>query len=261
MKHMKTVFLIDCDGTLYRGDTVIEGAVEFINYLNKNDYQYLLITNCPLHSSAELSLKLLKMGMSVQHNKIITSGMVTAYFLKNEFNINNVSILGSEALKCEFVKQKIEIKDIKPNAVVLGYDPYMNYKRLSKAVQMLHEGALLFSTNADNCIPLGDIFVPHTGALTAAVECASGKKAITFGKPQHYMADYCCKLLSVEMSQFVMVGDRLDTDIAFAENLGFPSFLINRELSNVQNLCTFGISPRKIFNNLRELVQFMNCEF
>lgn len=250
---MKPVFLIDCDGTLYCGSKAVPYAREFIEYLNINDYEYLLLTNCPFHSASSLSKKLSEMKINVNSNHIVTSGIVTAHYLKKQYNIKRAYVLGSNALKNEFKKLGIKIGIKNPDAVVIGHDPSMQYNQLEKAVQLVYRGARLFSTNSDNCIPSDNTIVPHTGSITAAVEYASGKKAITFGKPEHYMVDFAVELLSAQKNHLIMVGDRLDTDIQFAVNCGIKSYLVQAEI-NQGNDNNHDVFPTNVYQNLYEII-------
>ena len=228
---MKTVFLMDLDGTLYSGKNPLPYAPEFINYLNANNYKYLALTNCPSKTQKQVSKKLRAMKIDIAPDRILTSGMAAAKILSEKYMIESAFVLGTNALKQEFKKRGVPVNGKNARAVVVGYDTALTYKKLSRAVVLVNSGAMLFATNIDNDIPFGNARIPHTGAIAKAIEFAAGKECVYIGKPQPHMLEIACEMLDCDKSDCVMIGDRLDTDIAFAVNSGIESYHITNGFS------------------------------
>ena len=172
------IFLLDLDGTLYSGDRALPHAVEFVASLNAKGYPYMALTHCPSKTQAQISDKLVNMGISIGLERILTSGMVTARVLKDVYSVTTAYVLGTAPLKRELEKLGITVRDDYSEAVVVGYDIGLTYDSLTHAAHLAREGALLFATNIDNSIPYGDKRVPHTGAIAKAVEFAAQKECI-----------------------------------------------------------------------------------
>ena len=246
-------FLLDLDGTLYSGDRVLPHAPEFIEYLKAKGYGYIALTNCPSKTQKQVSNKLVNMGIDISPEQVLTSGMATAKVLNNNFSISSAYVLGTAPLKMELEKQGIVIREQSVKAVVIGYDTGLTYDSLTLAAHLARMGAMLFATNIDNSIPHGGRRIPHTGAMAKAVEFAAEKECIYIGKPQTYMFDIAHAMLRGDKSSYVMVGDRLDTDILFAKNCGIKSCWVYGEGPKPQDIPQ-ELIPDVIASNLSEVL-------
>ena len=257
--NRKKVYLIDLDGTLYSGDIALPYASQFVEFLNDNKYKYLALTNCPSRTQRQVSKKLLAMNVMVKPKDVLTSGMATAKILSEEYKIKSAYVLGTWPLKNELKKQGIKIQKESAQAVVVGFDTTLTYKKLSHAAILVNHGAMLFSTNIDSDTPKGNENVPHTGPIAKALEFATGKKCIYIGKPETHMLDIACKILSCNKDECVMLGDRVDTDVTFARNCGIASYLVLRETNDYSGL-NEELTPSCIFKNLLEVIEKEKAE-
>ncbi|VDN23773.1 unnamed protein product [Cylicostephanus goldi] len=113
-----------------------------------------------------------------------------------------------------------------PKAVVCSYDGHLSYPKIQKAATFLKRpGVEFLVTNEDYTFPgpYPDIVVPGAGTTSAAVRAVSGRVPIVIGKPHKPIADFLKKHHHIDASKTVMFGDRLDTDIQFANDNGFTS--------------------------------------
>lgn len=249
-------YLIDLDGTLYKGQTKVDYADIFVNYLNKNNRKYLFVTNCPLNSPKIIAEKLKKMGIDADCDSVLTSGMVCSdYLLKKQYG-KSIYVIGSPALKCELNKAGFELVENNPDVVVVGYDKDFTYEKMEKASISIRAGAVFVGTNIDNTIPYGNTFVPHTGSILASIIAATDKVPICIGKPSEFMLYSAIKKLDCQKNDCVVIGDRLDTDILFAVNNGIPGFLVLTGTTDLKMLAQSEIKPEKVFNNLNDIIEF-----
>ncbi|VDN27405.1 unnamed protein product [Dibothriocephalus latus] len=230
-------FMFDLDGTLWTPSGVIPGAIELVSYLKESGRQCLLITNNSSKSIDQNYEKCRKLGLPVDKSDIICTAAVAAYYLSKKGIRGPVYVLGREGLASEFDKLGISyfgigeesttVFDFDPTAldnrtqaVLSGYDPYFNYTKLMKAATLIGRGCPFYATNEDSRLPASGYVLPGTGSLVAAVRVASGKEPVVLGKPHKPIFDYIVETRNINPEQTIMVGDRLDTDIAFGNNFG-----------------------------------------
>jgi len=245
-------FCIDLDGTLYKGSHPIKHAAEFLDTLRTRNIKHIALTNCPERSAEGVSDRLKAMGITVAPENVLSAGMTAASMLKDK-GINAVYVLGSDALKRECTSRGIEVRDHDVQAVLVGYYTDFCYDHLKTACMLALEGAELFCTNPDNTIPQGNTFIPHSGAIAAALECATGKRCVYIGKPGTYMLKDAIEIMSCNKEDIYMVGDRLDTDIMFGINCGVKTCLVLTGTTTRQMVDNSDIKPDYIFEDLAEL--------
>lgn len=253
-------YLIDLDGTLYRGMTKIEYADIFIKYLNDNSRKYLFVTNCPLNSQKEIAEKLKSMGIDADSQRVLNSAMATRDYLVKAGCGKKIYIIGSKALKDELFNWGFNIVESDPDIVVVGYDREFTYKKLEKACLFIRGGAQFIGTNIDATIPSGNTFIPHTGSILASISKSTGVEPICIGKPARYMLKSAAKILGCREADCAVIGDRLDTDMAFAINNGIPGYLVLTGTTDMSMLSKSYIKPDMVFDNLLELIKYESME-
>lgn len=246
------VYLVDMDGTIYRGSDPILHAKEFISYLQQKGRKFLLVTNCPGNSTDVLIEKVRNMGIYIGQNNIISSGDVTAEFLCSS-TYKRIYLIGSDALKEKLTGKGINVVTEDADCVVVGYDQAFDYKKMKEATQFILDGAEFICTNCDFTIPEGDKVVPHTGSIAAAIEAATGIKPVYMGKPEHYLLDAVVQRFGCDRSKCCIIGDRLDTDIYFGVKQNIISFLVLTGVTNPEMLKYSTIQPTKVFEDLSEV--------
>jgi HAD superfamily hydrolase (TIGR01457 family) len=252
----KLNYLIDMDGTLYHGREPIQFAKEFIQYLNENNRSYLLATNCPWHSPAELVKKLLSMDIQVGEENILTSGQAAASYLARVYPGARAYVVGTPALKKELLSLGIQIVQDQPDCVVVGHDPDFTYEKMKKAARFIIGGAAFVVTNGDSTIPAEDGIVPHTGAIAASIETASGIKPLIIGKPEGEFLNEAFHRLNCTKESCCIIGDRLDTDILTGVRHGILSYLVMTGVTDEKELEQSPIRPSRVFGNLKDIIDF-----
>lgn len=254
LNYKNLIYLIDMDGTIYRGSLPIPHVKEFIRYLQDNNRKFLMVTNCPGSSKKKRVDKLSAMGIEVTEDKIISFGDATVDYLINNTKFSRFYLIGSKALEELFIQRGLEIVHENPDCVVVGYDVNFTYDKLKKAVNFILNGAGFISTNIDNTIPEGSQLIPHTGAITASIEAATGAKPVIIGKPERYLLDTAIDRLHCSKEQCCVIGDRLDTDIYFGVKQNILSFLVLTGVTKKEMLEDSIIQPTKVFDDLSQLM-------
>lgn len=207
-------YLIDLDGTIFRGDEVIPGAVEFIYKLIEKQLPYVFITNNSSYTADLLIDKLTKMNIPAKKENILTSSIATAKYLKQSKEQVKCFMIGEIGLKQALKDENIVMTNQHVTHVVMGIDRQITYDKLAMATDFVRKGATLISTNKDLAIPSETGFKPGNGALTSVVSLSSGKEPLFIGKPAKNMIQIGLNMLNCKAKEVLLIGDNYFTDIA-----------------------------------------------
>ena len=220
--------LFDLDGTVYRGQSPIEGAVNFINRLKKNDIKYKFITNRSDRSSEEVSAHLNRMGIISTPGSVIASAMGVAAHTKGR----RVYVLGSDNLRDCIRGSEAIITGDQPEDVVIGFDGKINFDDIRDVCQKIFLGARFLATNPDVWIQSELGIVPENGSILAVITSITKIQPIIIGKPNSPMIEIAFSDPDIKRDSAIIIGDNLDTDIAAANSIGLRSILLLTGVTN-----------------------------
>jgi phosphoglycolate/pyridoxal phosphate phosphatase family enzyme len=223
-------WLIDLDGVVYVGDDPLPGAPEALRAIRGRGAGVLFVTNDPRSSREEYARRLAGLGVPTEPDDVVTSGSATADYLRREgLSGHAVFVMGSSALKAEMVRvgcRVVEGRDgLDAEVVVVGGHAGFDYAELAVGSIAARRGARLVATNRDATFPTPDGPAPAVGAIVAAVETASGRRAIAVGKPEPLMFELARERLP-DRERVVVVGDRLDVDVLGGHRAGLATILV-----------------------------------
>ena len=248
------LFLLDMDGTLYLGDEVLPGAVEFIKKLAGSGKKYIYLTNNSSRAGKDYVNRLQGLGFPCERENVFTSGMATAMYLLEKYPEKTVYPVGTAAFCRELESYGVVLGENDPAAVVVGFDRELTYEKLEKAVHHLRHGADFIAANPDWVCPMpGDEVLPDCGSICALLTASTGKEPIYIGKPNRNMVDIISKSLNIPNHRIACVGDRLYTDIAVAKNAGAVSVLVLSGETTREMLSASPIKADYVFENVAEL--------
>jgi len=218
-------FLIDMDGVLVEGKTIIPGADKFIDKLKKQNRKFLVLTNNPLYTPRDLAHRLQEAGIDIEETQIFTSALATAAFLHNQRPDGKAFVLGESGLTEAIHNIGYIITDINPDYVVLGETMAYDFQGIKKAIRLIYNsGARFIATNPDPSGPSEGGIVPACGAMAALIESASGVSPLFIGKPNALMMRTALNYLNVHSEETIMIGDRMDTDIVAGVTSGMEQY-------------------------------------
>ena len=220
------VILLDLDGVLYRWPEPIPGAAEAVAALRKAGKRIAFVTNNSSRTPAQVVERLASVGVDADRAEVVSSALVTATILA-ERGIGSAFVIGEEGLVEALTDAGIGVVDSseRVDAVVVGFDRGADYTTLKEASVLVQRGVALVASNADPSFPApGGESWPGAGALLAAIETTTGTRGEVFGKPEAPLFERA--LASAGGGRALVVGDRLDTDIAGASRLGWDSALV-----------------------------------
>ena len=223
-------YLIDLDGTLYLGTEIIEGAVEFIQYLKDNCKNYVFLTNNSSKNSDSYAKKLTNLGIPCSPNEVFTSGEATALTLSLIKKNANVYVVGTSDLHSEISAAGLNIingTNTAPDFVALGFDTTLTYEKIRTACDFIRNGVPFYATQPDiNCLIEGNKLLPNCGAITDMFIASTGISPTIIGKPNLFIMDACFKKYGFKKGETLMIGDRLYTDIASGLKYGIKTALV-----------------------------------
>lgn len=231
-------YAFDLDGTLYRGNEVVPGAQEAISNLELKGAKVLFVTNNSGLMRADYVTKLVKFGFGASEDQVVTSGLVAAHHCLAR-GLNRVFVVGEPGLVGTLREQGVGVvnSDEKGNinldtdgaqAVVSGIcRAALSYQLLDAAMQVAMSTQKYIACNSDLTYPVENgRFCPGSGSIVAAIEACSGVKATVVGKPQPTMLVESLRNLGIDPADTLMVGDRMDTDIACGVAAGADTCLV-----------------------------------
>ncbi len=246
-------YLIDMDGVLVHGKTLVPGADQFIERLKKAKCKFLILTNNSTYTPADLAHRLQTSGLQIEKDTIFTSAMATALFLHSQKPNGTAYVIGESGLTEALHDLGYVLTSAKPDYVVLGETHSYNIEQLTKAIRLVEQGAHFIATNPDPNGPGSEGTVPATGAVAALIERASGKQPFYIGKPNPIMMRLALNFMGAHSENTVMIGDRMDTDMVAGLQSGMETILVLSGVTRPEMVPTFPYQPSKIVNSVADI--------
>jgi len=231
-------FIFDLDGTIYTEEKLIPGADATINYLKKKGKKIVFISNKTTGTSYDYYLLLKSFNINVHQDEIINSSVVIKKFLKNNFSGKTFFAIGEKKFIEEIEREGLLFsKDPgKIELVIITLDRTLNFNKIEIAARSIEKGARFFAANIDNTCPVLDGEITDAGVTISALEKRTHKKLeLHFGKPSKFMFDEIKARLKTDNSKILLVGDRLETDIAMGNIFGIDTALVSTGIKNIEN--------------------------
>lgn len=249
--------LLDLDGTVYRGSTAVPGAAETIKVTREAGVPVRFVTNNASRSPFEVADHLVELGIPVEQAEVCTSAQAAAAVLADRLPPKAiVLVVGADSLADEVRQVGLTpTRETTPEvaAVVQGLDKTLGWRELSEAVLAVRAGALWVACNVDLTLPTERGLVIGNGALVAAVEAATGQRPEVAGKPNRPLMDQAAR--SANSSRPLVVGDRLDTDIAGAHAADFDALMVFTGVSTPLDLLIGDLRPRYLAADLTAMTE------
>ena len=249
----KKGFICDMDGVLYHGNILLNGAAEFVKWLQKEKKEYLFLTNNSSMTKRELHQKLYRMGLDVPENRFYTSALATAEFLKKQAPGCSAYVVGEAGLLNALYDAGVTMNDVNPDYVVIGEGRGYSLDTLTKAVNLILGGARLIGANYDVTGNIEKGIAPACRALVAPIEMATGSKAYFCGKPNPLMMRTGLNLLKCHSENAVVIGDRMDPDIVAGTESGVDTVLVLSGVSDRKTPLKYAYQPTMIMNGVGEI--------
>ena len=249
------VVLLDLDGTLYRGSEPIPGAPEAVRRLRAMRKTVAFVTNNSSRTPEAVAGHLESVGIEAAPDEVTTSALVTADLLV-ERGAKIAFVVGETGLRTALTAAGIRVAPddaLDVDVVAVGLDRSIDYARLRAASILVERGATLVASNGDASFPAADGSAwPGAGAILAAIQTTTGAPADIVGKPHPPLLRGA--LARAGGGRPLVVGDRLDTDIAGAARLGWDSALVLTGISTREDVTTASSLPRYVVDSVVAIV-------
>ncbi|GAA5350332.1 TIGR01457 family HAD-type hydrolase [Streptococcus uberis] len=246
-------YLIDLDGTIYKGRERIPAGERFIQRLQEQEIPYLLVTNNTTRTP-QMVQDMLAQQFNIQTplETIYTATMATLDYMKDMNRGQTAYVIGETGLKSAISEAGyIEDKE-NPAYVVVGLDSQVTYDMLATATLAIAKGALFIGTNPDLNIPTERGLMPGAGSLVALLEAATRVKPVFIGKPNAIIMNKALDILQVERSEAIMVGDNYLTDIMAGIQNDIASLLVTTGFTKAEEVPNLPIQPDYVVASLDE---------
>jgi 4-nitrophenyl phosphatase len=222
--------LLDMDGVLWRAYQPIIDLKDLFNRIEALGSRAYCISNNSTITVTSYQEKLSEMGVDLDLDQIVSAAVASADFLSRNIPENgSIFLIGEDGLRETLLDSGFRINEddqSQVDAVVVGLDFKINYLKLTHAANLIRSGALFIGTNPDKTFPVPGGVYPGAGTIIKAVSTASGKEPIIMGKPEPFLYNLIMERARSKPNETLMVGDRLDTDILGAQQLGIQTALV-----------------------------------
>lgn len=249
-------FLLDLDGVVFRGDAAIPGASEAIEELRNRGRRVVFITNNSARTPQGVADVLGSLGVPASPDEVVTSAQAAVPLVRDLIGPGgSVFAVGEDGVRAALGDGGFTVLEGEPDqadAVVVGWDRRADYDTLRIASVLVQRGARLVATNGDSSYPApGGELWPGAGALLAAITETTGATAAVAGKPHRPLFD--AALERAGTTHALVVGDRIETDIAGASAAGLDAVLVLSGAAGPGQLLDHDALPVAILDDLSGL--------
>jgi HAD superfamily hydrolase (TIGR01450 family) len=256
----KKLFLLDMDGTIYLGDQLFDGTLDFLHTVREQGGKYLFATNNSSRSVTAYVDRLKRMGIDAETDDFLTSVDALIWYLRGKYDDALIYAFGTKTFREQLSEAGFHITDKLEDGIsllVCGFDTELTFQKLEDACILLGKGVDFVATNPDWVCPTSYGSVPDCGSVCEMLFRATGRRPKFIGKPEPEMA-----LLSMERYGYppeatVLIGDRIYTDIACGVNAGIDTAFVLSGEGVPEDIEKFHIQPTGIYENIREIFQRM----
>ncbi len=248
--------VLDVDGTVVRGDEPIPGAPGGYRHLVEAGVDPLFVSNNPTKPAAAYVDRLGNAGFDVDADRVFTAGTVTTEYLRTRHADDDLLVIGESGLLEQLAAADLSVTDeiAAADALVVSIDREFDYDDLCTALWALDRGIPFIGTDPDVVIPAPERDVPGSGAVIRAVAgVAEREPDAVLGKPSDPAIDLVREYLPYPPERCLVVGDRLDTDVALGNRAGMTTVLVRSGVTDEETLARSEIEPDHVLDHLGEI--------
>ncbi len=253
----KKLFLLDMDGTIYLGNRLFDGTLDFLDLIKKTGRRAMFLTNNSSKSLDKYVEKLNGMGIDVNREDFLSSVQATVKFLKENYGDKKIYALGTESFKKELIESGLNITDKVEDGIrclIMGFDTELTFKKLEDACIILGDESVDYiATNPDLVCPTEFGSVPDCGSVSIMLKNATGRYPRFIGKPQPEMINLAVEKSGFTKEETAIMGDRLYTDIASGINAGVSTIFVLSGEGTMKDVEEGEWKPEFIYENIREV--------
>lgn len=246
-------YLIDLDGTIYRGSEPIPAGRRFVEQLQARQIPFLFLTNNTTKTPETVANRLAnEFSIHVGPETVYTATLATIDYLNDANKGKKVYVIGEPGLIEPILAAGYVWEEETPDYVVVGLDTDVTYEKFVVATLAIQKGATFIGTNPDKNIPTERGLLPGAGSVIAMIEASTQQKAIYIGKPEAIIMEKAVETLGMEKANVLMVGDNYTTDILAGINNGIDTLLVLSGFTQKADVPTLPVPPTYLVDSLDE---------
>jgi 4-nitrophenyl phosphatase len=254
--------ILDMDGVLWKGDIPIGDLPIIFTRIHEHGIKIAFATNNSSQTPGQYVERLTRFGVRIEPWQVITSALGVADLLSKTllpgaslFAIGGPGVM--QALREKGFTILSPDNADRAQAVVFGIDFQINFEKMREATLLVRKGIPFYATNPDKTFPTPRGEIPGSGAWLSVIVTATGVEPVFAGKPSPYLLDLARQRLGTSPDETLVVGDRLETDIAGGRAAGYPVALVLSGVTTKEQAEAWRPKLRNIFENLEQLVQYI----
>lgn len=249
--------LVDLDGTVYRGDSLLPGVRDGLTALAEAGVATAFLSNNATKRPAAYREKLAGFGIEVPADRVCTSAAITADYLAEDHATDGIYVAGEAPLTAELRAAGLSVVEepAATDVVLLSLDRGFDYGTLADVLAADEDGGVtVYATNPDRTCPVEDGEIPDCGAMIGAVEGLLGRRIdAVLGKPSPVAVDVVLDRLGLDPSDCLIVGDRLETDVAMGAAAGMTTVLVLSGVTDEADVAASDVAPDYVIDSLADV--------
>ena len=251
--------ILDMDGVIWRADAPIGDLAEIFARIEARGLKYVFATNNGTKTPEQYVERLAGLGVNVKSSQVVTSALGVAYMLAQRYpKGTKVFMIGEDGIKVALEEKGFEVLSTndasEAKAVVMGIDRGITFDKMREATLLVRSGVPFYATNPDKTFPTPRGEIPGAGAWLSVVTTATEVEPIIAGKPFPYMMELSLEILGTKKDETLVVGDRLETDIAAGQAVGCKTALVLSGVSTKSQADTWQPQLDMIADDLSTLI-------
>lgn len=253
--------IVDLDGTVYRGDRLVAGADDGVRTLRESIPAVLFLSNKAIERRGDYAAKLTSLGIPAGREDVINSGWVTARYVAEHYDDRVAYVVGEPPLVDELREAGVETtQDTPGELLIVSMDRSFTYEKLDLAMQTIDTGAPFLATNPDRTCPTETGAIPDAAGMIGAVEGVTGRSVEkVLGKPSPVVVEVAVEWIQAEPEHCLLVGDRLETDIAMGQRAGMTTVLVLSGVTDEADLAGASVAPDHVIDSLADIEEVLDA--
>jgi 4-nitrophenyl phosphatase len=223
--------ILDMDGVIWKSDEPIGDLADVFRRIRARNLKFAFATNNSTRTSGQYVTRLSKFGVEAEPWQVVTSSQAAAHAVSQKFpRGTRVFMIGEDGLQMPLEENGFEIvrleDALQAQVVIMGFDRSVNFQKISEAALLVRSGVPFYATNPDKTFPTPRGEIPGAGAWVSIISTATDVQPIVVGKPFPFLIELALEKLGTRQEETLVVGDRLETDIAAGQAVGCPTALV-----------------------------------
>lgn len=250
------------DGVIWKADAPIGNLPAIFQRIRERDIKFVFATNNSTKTSDQYVSRLKEFGVEVDPWQVVTSSQAAAQALSQKFpRGTKVFIIGEDGVRIPLEEKGFQVVSVEnapqAQAIVMGMDRSINFQKASEATLLVRKGIPFYATNTDKTFPTPRGQIPGAGAWVSVITTATNVEPIVAGKPFPFLMDLSLERLGTSKEETLVIGDRLETDIAGGQAVGCPTALVLSGVSTREQAANWNPGIDFVADDLSRLIEMI----